>query len=64
MRKAFDMVSEPGAISAGRTPDGLRSIFSSAAVQVVGEAAVFTEGDERETEGIVSLGHLPLFPQG
>jgi hypothetical protein len=29
---------------------------------VVAEGAVFTEGDERETEGIVSLGHLPLFP--
>jgi hypothetical protein len=23
---------------------------------------VFTEGDEPDTQGIVALGHLPLFP--
>jgi adenine/guanine phosphoribosyltransferase-like PRPP-binding protein len=49
-------------ISTGSTLDGIRSVVRSAGGEVVAEAAVFTEGDERETEGIVSLGHLPLFP--
>jgi adenine phosphoribosyltransferase len=49
-------------ISTGSTLDGMRTVVRSAGGQVVAEAAVFTEGDERETEGIVSLGHLPLFP--
>ena len=48
-------------ISTGSTLDGMRSVVASAEGEVVAEAAVFTEGDERETEGIVSLGHLPLF---
>jgi adenine/guanine phosphoribosyltransferase-like PRPP-binding protein len=49
-------------ISTGSTLDGMRSVVASAGGDVVAEAAVFTEGDERETEGILSLGHLPLFP--
>jgi adenine/guanine phosphoribosyltransferase-like PRPP-binding protein len=49
-------------ISTGSTLDGMRTVVRSAGGEVVAEAAVFTEGDERETEGIVSLGHLPLFP--
>jgi adenine phosphoribosyltransferase len=49
-------------ISTGSTLDGMRAVVRSAGGEVVAEAAVFTEGDERETEGIVSLGHLPLFP--
>jgi adenine/guanine phosphoribosyltransferase-like PRPP-binding protein len=49
-------------ISTGSTLDGMRAVVASAGGEVVAEAAVFTEGDERETEGIVSLGHLPLFP--
>jgi adenine phosphoribosyltransferase len=49
-------------ISTGSTLEGMRAVVSAAGGDVVAEAAVFTEGDERETEGIVSLGHLPLFP--
>lgn len=49
-------------ISTGSTLDGMRSVVASAGGEIAAEAAVFTEGDERETEGIVSLGHLPLFP--
>jgi adenine/guanine phosphoribosyltransferase-like PRPP-binding protein len=49
-------------ISTGSTLDGMRAVVGQAGGTVVAEAAVFTEGDERETEGIVSLGHLPLFP--
>jgi hypothetical protein len=30
--------------------------------RVLAEAAVFTEGDAEQVEGIISLGHLPLFP--
>jgi adenine/guanine phosphoribosyltransferase-like PRPP-binding protein len=48
-------------ISTGSTLDGMRSVVRSAGGEVAAAAAVFTEGDERETEGIVSLGHLPLF---
>jgi adenine phosphoribosyltransferase len=49
-------------VSTGSTLDGMRSVVREAGGTVVAEAAVFTEGDERDTEGIVSLGHLPLFP--
>ena len=49
-------------ISTGSTFEGMRSIVRDAGGEVVAEAAVFTEGDASETEGIVSLGHLPLFP--
>jgi adenine phosphoribosyltransferase len=49
-------------ISTGSTLDGMRSVVRAAGGEIAAEAAVFTEGDERETEGIVSLGHLPLFP--
>jgi adenine/guanine phosphoribosyltransferase-like PRPP-binding protein len=48
-------------ISTGSTLDGMRSVVRSAGGEVAAAAAVFTEGDERATEGIVSLGHLPLF---
>ena len=48
-------------VSTGRTLAGMRSVVRQAGGQVVAEAAVFTEGDGRETEGIVALGHLPLF---
>lgn len=49
-------------ISTGSTLDGMRSVVREAGGTVVAEAAVFTEGDEPDTDGIVSLGHLPLFP--
>jgi adenine/guanine phosphoribosyltransferase-like PRPP-binding protein len=49
-------------ISTGSTLDGMRSVVASAGGEIAAEAAVFTEGDERGTEGIVSLGHLTLFP--
>jgi len=49
-------------ISTGSTLEGMRSVVRQAGGEVVAEAAVFTEGDEPDTKGIVSLGHLPLFP--
>jgi adenine phosphoribosyltransferase len=48
-------------ISTGSTLDGMRAVVRQAGGEVAAEAAVFTEGDA-EPEGIVSLGHLPLFP--
>ena len=48
-------------ISTGSTLDGMRSVVRQAGGEVAAEAAVFTEGDT-EPEGIVALGHLPLFP--
>jgi adenine phosphoribosyltransferase len=48
-------------VSTGSTLEGMRGVVEQAGGRVVAEAAVFTEGDERETEGIVALGHLPLF---
>jgi adenine phosphoribosyltransferase len=48
-------------VSTGSTLEGMRRVVVQGGGTVVAEAAVFTEGDERETEGIVALGHLPLF---
>jgi adenine/guanine phosphoribosyltransferase-like PRPP-binding protein len=48
-------------ISTGSTLDGMRAVVRQAGGRIVAEAAVFTEGDADQVEGIVSLGHLPLF---
>jgi adenine/guanine phosphoribosyltransferase-like PRPP-binding protein len=50
-------------ISTGSTLEGMRKVVRDAGGEIAAEAAVFTEGDARETEGIVALGHLPLFPR-
>ena len=49
-------------ISTGSTLDGMREVVRQAGGRVAAEAAVFTEGDSEQVEGIISLGHLPLFP--
>jgi len=49
-------------ISTGSTLDGMRAVVREAGGRIVAEAAVFTEGDADQVEGIVALGHLPLFP--
>jgi adenine/guanine phosphoribosyltransferase-like PRPP-binding protein len=49
-------------ISTGSTLEGMRELTRKAGGTIAAEAAVFTEGDERETEGIIALRHLPLFP--
>ena len=48
-------------ISTGSTLQGMRMILAKAGSTVVGEAAIFTEGDRARWENIISLGHLPLF---
>lgn len=48
-------------ISTGSTLQGMRMILEKAGASVTGEAAIFTEGDRAQWNGIISLGHLPLF---
>jgi adenine phosphoribosyltransferase len=48
-------------LTTGSTLEGMRSIVEEAGGTVVAEAVVFTEGDMQDAEGVVSLGHLPLF---
>lgn len=48
-------------ISTGSTLQGMRAILEQAGSTVVGEAAIFTEGDHSQWVNIIALGHLPLF---
>jgi adenine/guanine phosphoribosyltransferase-like PRPP-binding protein len=48
-------------VSTGSTLEGMRRLMEQAEADVVAEAAVFTEGDAGQWQGIVSLGHLPVF---
>jgi adenine phosphoribosyltransferase len=48
-------------ISTGSTLQGMRMILAKTGSTVVGEAAIFTEGDRAQWTNIISLGHLPLF---
>ena len=48
-------------ISTGSTLRGLRQLMELASAPVVAEMAVFTEGRPEEWDGIVALGHLPIF---
>jgi adenine/guanine phosphoribosyltransferase-like PRPP-binding protein len=47
-------------ISTGSTVEGMREVVGAAGGEIVAEAAVFTEGDA-PTDGVIALGHLPLF---
>jgi len=46
-------------ISTGSTVEGMRELMDSVDATVVAQAAIFTEGDERDD--VVALGHLPVF---
>jgi len=48
-------------ISTGSTLQGMRMIMEKAGAEVVGEAAILTEGERAKWNHIVALGHLPLF---
>ncbi|MBO9369388.1 MAG: adenine phosphoribosyltransferase [Chloroflexi bacterium] len=48
-------------ISTGSTLQGMRMVLEKAGAQVVGEAAIMTEGERARWSHIISLGHLPLF---
>ena len=48
-------------ISTGNTLQGLYKLMDEADATIVGEMAVFTEGDADDWERIIALGHLPIF---
>jgi adenine phosphoribosyltransferase len=48
-------------ISTGNTLRGMRKLIDAAGGQVVGEMAVFTEGNNGEWSDVIALGNLPVF---
>ncbi len=50
-------------ISTGSTLQGMELLINKAGGKVVARAAIFTEGDRATWQGIVALGHLPVFTQ-
>jgi len=48
-------------ISTGSTLKGLRLLMERANATIVGEMAVFTEGDPADWPHVIALGHLPIF---
>lgn len=62
MIKGSRVVLVDDVVSTGSTLEGMRKLMDQAGARVVAEAAVFTEGEPGAWEGILALGHLPLFP--
>jgi adenine phosphoribosyltransferase len=48
-------------ISTGSTLQGMQMIMEKAGAEVVGTAAILTEGERTKWNHVVALGHLPLF---
>jgi adenine phosphoribosyltransferase len=48
-------------ISTGSTLRGLRLLMAKAEAKIVGELAVFTEGENVDWSQVIALGHLPIF---
>ena len=48
-------------ISTGSTLEGMRLLMEQAQAKIVGESAIFTEGDQNQWKNIYALGHLPVF---
>ena len=48
-------------VSTGSTQKGMRLVMDKAGAEVVGEAAIFTEGDPEKWDGFIALGHLPVW---
>lgn len=48
-------------ISTGSTVEAMRDVVARAGGELVGEAAIFTEGDRDRWSDVVSVGHLPVF---
>jgi adenine phosphoribosyltransferase len=61
MMKGKKVVIVDDVISTGSTLQGMRMVMDRANASVVGEAAIFTEGDRSQWMNIIALGHLPLF---
>jgi len=50
-------------ISTGSTVEAMRDVVDRAGGELVGEAAIFTEGDESRWSDVLSCGHLPVFEE-
>jgi adenine phosphoribosyltransferase len=61
MMKGKKVVILDDVISTGSTLQGMRMLLEKADASVVGEAAIFTEGERAKWADIISLGHLPVF---
>jgi adenine phosphoribosyltransferase len=61
MIKGMRVVILDDVISTGSTLQGMRMLLEKAGAAVVGEAAIFTEGERAKWADIISLGHLPVF---
>jgi len=48
-------------VSTGSTLKGLRNLMKKAKADVIAEVAIFTEGDSKKWNNIISLGNLPVF---
>ena len=48
-------------VSTGSTLRAMRELVGLAGATVVGEAAIFTEGEPGAWDDVIALGHLPLF---
>ncbi|MCU0476377.1 MAG: adenine phosphoribosyltransferase [Anaerolineae bacterium] len=48
-------------ISTGSTLQGMRLIVRNANAEVIGEAAICTEGDRAQWTGVIALEHLPVW---
>ncbi len=48
-------------ISTGSTLQGMRLIMEHAGANLIGEAAILTEGDRARWEKVIALGHLPVW---
>ena len=65
--KDFSLVSKNSVvllddvISTGSTLEGMRLLMEQAHAKIVGESAIFTEGDQNQWKNIYALGHLPVF---
>jgi adenine phosphoribosyltransferase len=63
LMKGKKVVIVDDVISTGSTLQGMKMVLDKAGASVVGEAAIFTEGDRAQWMHIIALGHLPLFTQ-
>lgn len=61
MKKGKRVVILDDVISTGSTLQGMRLLLQKAGAEVIGEAAIFTEGERAKWADIISLGHLPVF---
>lgn len=61
MMKGKRVVIVDDVISTGSTLQGMRLLLQKSGAEIVGEAAIFTEGERAKWSKIISLGHLPVF---